>query len=107
MTVCVQEVFNKVIKARYYPKNNEIATSRNYMCNALWRAYIDGIISVEEARAASVSIETYLHNITGSQLGTTLRKVLTIATGKYYEQEELLGVYKDWANRPFAEEDKP
>lgn len=110
----LQEIFDAVIDAKLYPFNEtKFRESSNYMCTALRSALALGIISKEEWRRASKSINTYIDTISWNVCGSMS---IIYSWGKlgiikdyspHYpmteeNKQKLLKCFKDWTNRPYA-----
>ena len=85
----VQEVFDKVIEAKYYSEFNGVPL----MCHALKNAARDGVISLEEFVEANKEIRNYLGGF-GSLGGLLDNK------NQPWEYSARLAIYQNWANKP-------
>lgn len=105
----IQTIFNRVIEAGYYPADEAVELSSNYMCNALYGAIRGGVITSREERIAADAIDAYmvyLQDTYSARSYITLRSLLRAVTGTVPSYSALLDIYKDWDNRPFAEGDE-
>ena len=111
----IQEIFNLIRQEGMYTPSKMYSTwsARQYiwMCHALGRAYDDGMITAEELRTTQAAILEYTS--AGGKKEHTMCEAL-FALGRVDEQEctdfwavrprhcheQLLAIYKDWANRP-------
>lgn len=93
----LQQILDVVIDAGYY-------TPRGWMCNAARSACRAGVISETEKDAVILSIQNYMASVTGEPArARTMRHTLPIAqnTARFESTyEELVHLYRNWANRP-------
>lgn len=88
----IQETFNNVIESGHYDIHEG---DKQFMCHALERAYVQGIITYPQKQLAEMAIDNYMDNY-GSALISVLNRVL----GAGHSFQDCLNIYKDWANRP-------
>lgn len=107
----IQEIFDNCIKDGFYSTGNGIDTC-SFMCISLKMAKDNGVISEKECDSALVEIGLYLEEVSNflnepfdgyqptekSEI-TTMRSALRLlCCGN--SPEDVLEVYKNWANRP-------
>lgn len=85
----VQDVFDKVIAAKYYSEYNGVVL----MCEALKNAARDGSINLEEFKLAKDEIRAYLGGF-GSLGGLLDDK------GQAWQFNARLAIYENWTNKP-------
>ena len=101
MSVDVQEVFNKVIGARFYG-----TPDKEYMCHAVADALEAGVISPDEFSATCNAVDEYMGLIyeTGGSMAHALyaSRLGNPAALYAFKWCVLYGVafYQNWANRP-------
>lgn len=115
----IQEIFDAVIDAKYYPYNSvtieEGIISTNFMCEALTRVTYHNIITEEERNRAQESIRKYINKLLPEFDKQYLPKEELPPLGRTWRnaglvpwemppieiQKKLLACYKDWTNRPY------
>ena len=91
----VQAIFDKVIKAYFYPIPNE---TTHWMCEALWLARRHNIVSRDEQEYAVHAIKDYLKG------HLTLRAFLKGELNLPNSIEDRLKIYQNWSDRPQSKE---
>lgn len=87
----VQEIFNRVIDQKYY----NTSFTHSAMCNALYNAWDEEVISDNEYQFAREQIDKYLLTTDCAYLFTALKQA-----GLPNTIEARTAIYRDWANRP-------
>ena len=111
----IQEIFDLVIEAGIYAphKMRNTYNTREYiwMCQALARAFDDGMITADELRTTKAAILEYTY-AGGEEEHTMCEVLFALAKGVGWEcshlgevyprhcHEQLLALYSDWENRP-------
>ena len=121
----LQEIFNAVIEAGYYPYNeyytmeNGKPTS-NFMCESLIYALNKGVITKEERDKATKAIRRYINKLaTRGNYYPADKELPSLWSALFYakivefrqysseiSQPILLNIYKNWAKRPFPKKKK-
>ncbi len=91
--MCIQNTFNKVIKAGYYPRTTRQNASSNFMCSALTHAMLNSIITHKEMDVAKSVINRYLDG------ESSLETVLWL-NGYDHDLDVRLRIYLNWKTRP-------
>lgn len=110
-----QEIFNLILQAGMYTPSKVYSmwSARQYiwMCHALGRAHVDGMITADELRTTQAAILEYT-SAGGEKEHTMCEALFALSKGVGWEcwyirgvrpshcYEQLLAIYKDWENRP-------
>lgn len=101
-----QETFKAVIEARYYGSDWD---NGHFMCWALSRALIAGVITSAERNNAYESVVQYLHELGADELGGVLYHALrssgilggdSRSTKEWVDSGDGAEFYLNWDNRP-------
>ncbi len=86
-----QEIFNIVIDNGYY--GTEASHREDFMCIALFSAYINKVITKDELAKATDEIDDYLN-------GVPLLRLYLLDRDLPHSFNDRLAIYRDWTNRP-------
>lgn len=96
----IQEIFDAVIDNGFFGPKTTGEKHHEFMCDALYAAGYDKVISQAEYMFAKQAIKDYLRT---SKTFTSYLEVALYRAGLPFDVKDRQAIYSDWVNRPNIE----